>query len=165
MTFFDQCSNGHNFLSLENLFQLLEWSTNYFEQFLLKSLNYPTKVATLYYLLRFFSQAYIILHKRFMKYNLCNLADLTAPKIWRMIDWSKQGVRFRSIQQIRGPNFTQFWSPTPCEWTLFRDILHDTYPLFTWPWTFYWPPTPFSCPRSYWMPPLRRRKDKEVIQA
>ena len=132
MTFFDQCSKGHNFLSLENLFQLLEWSTNYFEQFLLKSLNYPTKVDTLYYLLRFFSQAYIILYKRFMKYNLCNLADLTAPKIWRMIDWSKQGVRFRSIQQIRGPNFTQFWSPTPCEWTLFRTFymiptlcLHD----------------------------------------
>ena len=36
------------------------------------------------------------------------------------------------IQQIRGPNFTQFWPPTPLEWT-FVDILQTTCTLFLWP--------------------------------
>ena len=29
------------------------------------------------------------------------------------------------IQQLRRPNFTQFWPPTPLEWTIV-DILHNT---------------------------------------
>ena len=33
------------------------------------------------------------------------------------------------IQQLRGPNFTQFWPPTPPR----VDILHNTYSLFRWP--------------------------------
>ena len=32
------------------------------------------------------------------------------------------------IQQLRGPNFTQFWPPSPLEWTIVN-ILDDTYPL------------------------------------
>ena len=35
------------------------------------------------------------------------------------------------IQQLRGPNFIQFWPPIPLEWTIV-DILHTIYPLFTW---------------------------------
>ena len=56
------------------------------------------------------------------------------------------------IQQLRGPNFTQFWPPSPQvdkHW-------YFTYylPFVTWPpWTFYGPHTPSSCPHSYWMPP------------
>ena len=33
------------------------------------------------------------------------------------------------IQQLLGPNVTQFWPPTRLEWTIV-DILHTTYPLF-----------------------------------
>ena len=36
------------------------------------------------------------------------------------------------IQKLRGPNFTQLWPPTPIDWTIV-DILHPTYPLFSWP--------------------------------
>ena len=58
------------------------------------------------------------------------------------------------IQQLRGPNFTQFWPPTPLEWTI-DDILHNTYPLSTWLsinflCTDHLPTS--SCPRS-WMTP------------
>ena len=48
------------------------------------------------------------------------------------------------------PNFAPL---SPLEWTIV-DILHDTYTLSRdHAWTFYWPPPPFSCPRSYWMTP------------
>ena len=57
-------------------------------------------------------------------------------------------------------------------WTRFYPILtplpprvdrngHFTYylPFVTWPfWTFYWPPTPSTCPRSYWMPPKFKKR-------
>ena len=36
------------------------------------------------------------------------------------------------IQYLRGPNFTQFWPPTPSSGQLMY-ILHTTYPLCTWP--------------------------------
>ena len=54
------------------------------------------------------------------------------------------------IQQLRGPNFTQF-KPNPLlEWTI-AVILSDTYPLSRdQVWTFYCPPpSPFFSPRSY----------------
>ena len=59
------------------------------------------------------------------------------------------------IQQLRGPNDTQFWPPTLLEWTI-GNILHNTYSLFTWPsmdflLTTY--PRPSSFPHSYWMSP------------
>ena len=38
----------------------------------------------------------------------------------------------RVIQQLRGPNFTQFWPPTRPECPIV-DILHTTFPLFTRP--------------------------------
>ena len=45
--------------------------------------------------------------------------------------------------------------PTPLEWTE-MDILHSINPLSRGPlWTFCWPSTPSSCPRSYWMPPYK----------
>ena len=57
------------------------------------------------------------------------------------------------IQQVRGPNFTQFWTPTPLEWTK-MDILNTIYPLSPDPsLTFTDPDPPSSCPRSYWMSP------------
>ena len=62
----------------------------------------------------------------------------------------KQGV----IQQLRGPNFTQFWPPTLLECTI-KDILYTSYRLFSWPSvdlsTDHQPNS--SCPHSYWMTP------------
>ena len=60
------------------------------------------------------------------------------------------------IQQLRGPNFTQFWPPTPFKWTLDK-YGHSTYYL---PFVHVIPrglsndylPTSF-CPRSYSMTP------------
>ena len=56
------------------------------------------------------------------------------------------------IQQLRGPNFTQFWPPPP----EVDKILHTIYPLSrdslklsTDPPTY----PPSSCPRRYWIPP------------
>ena len=48
------------------------------------------------------------------------------------------------IQQLRGPNFIQFWPQPPSggqKWTLSCDPT----------WTFHLHPPPSSCPRSYWM--------------
>ena len=40
------------------------------------------------------------------------------------------------------------------------DILHTIYPVSRDPpWTFYWPPPPCSCPRSYWMTPYVSREN------
>ena len=58
------------------------------------------------------------------------------------------------IQQLRGPNFTQFWPTSPLEWTV-MEILHILCSCDQ-NWTFYWPTIhlifstwllkdPFSC--------------------
>jgi hypothetical protein len=68
--------------------------------------------------------------------------------------------RLGVIQQLRGSNFTQFWTPFPpsrvdkyVNFTILSILCHVTPP-----WTFYWLPTPSSFPRSYWMPPLGKNK-------
>ena len=68
-----------------------------------------------------------------------------------LILFDRQG----GIQQLRGPNFTQFWPPTRPPWV-------DNYGHFTYYQIFVHVtkrglskdhlPTSF-CPRSYWMPP------------
>ena len=59
---------------------------------------------------------------------------------------TRQGVK----QQLRGTNFTQFWPPTPLEWTVFtyRLPFHLTKSGLS---TDHLPTS--SCPRSYWMTP------------
>ena len=56
---------------------------------------------------------------------------------------------YGGIQQLCGPNFTQF--RPPLEWKIVV-ILHIIYPLFTKP-RMDWFPS-LSCPRSYWMTPM-----------
>ena len=65
----------------------------------------------------------------------------------RYFDGSWLGV----IQQLRGPNFTQFWPPTLLEWTIGNNF-HNTYSLLTWP-SVDFLLTTYSPLRSYWMPP------------
>ena len=85
-------------------------------------------------------------HKSFKSdYSPCSVASKT------------RHLRLWAIQQLRGSNFSQFWPPTPLEWTE-MDILHSIDPLCPWRdplWAFCWPSTPSFCPRSYWMPPYK----------
>ena len=68
-------------------------------------------------------------------------------KVW--FPFSDKIYRLGVIQQLRGPNFTQFWPPPPSNGQL-RTFY--TIPLSRdQAWTHYWPPPPSSCPRSYWM--------------
>ena len=55
-----------------------------------------------------------------------------------LCNWDFQRVQ-GGIQKLREPKFTQFWPPTPIEWTIIDILQHNTYFLFMW--TFYWPLT------------------------
>ena len=59
------------------------------------------------------------------------------------------------IQQLRGPNFTQFCPPTPFEWQKWTLYILSTLCHVTHRGLSTDPPPPSSCPRTYWMPPKR----------
>ena len=78
----------------------------------------------------------------------------TKKSFWNKLTWPP------SIQQLRGPNFTQFWPPSPPSssgqlWTFYmiptlclltkRGLSTDS--------IYYWPPPLSSCWSSYWMTP------------